>query len=55
MAIIPLFDLLNKDDKYRLNTPGTIGDPNWQAKINSFDEFKKVLPKYKKMIKNSGR
>ena len=55
MAIIPLFDLLNKDDKYRSNTPGTIGDPNWQAKINSFDEFKKVLPKYKKMIKNSGR
>lgn len=40
LAILPLSDILAFDDKARLNTPGTVGNPNWQWKLKDFDLFK---------------
>lgn len=54
-AIINFFDLINKTDRYRINTPGTIGDPDWNPRIQSYDEYKQVLSKYRRMIKKSAR
>ena len=55
LAIINCFDLLNKTDRYRINTPGTIGDPDWNPRIQNYDEYQEVIAKYRKMIKKSGR
>lgn len=30
MAIVPVMDILELDDSARLNTPGTVGSPNWE-------------------------
>ena len=35
-AIIPLSDILGLDDRARLNTPGTVGSPNWEWCLTDF-------------------
>ena len=37
LAIVPVFDILGLDDRARLNTPGTVGSPNWEWCLESFD------------------
>ena len=37
MTILPLQDLLRLDNSARLNSPGTVGYPNFVWKMNSFD------------------
>lgn len=41
LAIIPVFDILELDDRARLNTPGTVGSPNWEWCLESFDGLKR--------------
>lgn len=55
LAIIPISDLLHKNEKYRINTPGTIGSPNWEMRLKNYDELYQVMDKYKKMIKAANR
>ena len=55
MAILPMQDLLGLNSRSRLNTPGTVGNPNWQWKLSTFKDFEKRLPVFKKMIKKSKR
>lgn len=50
MAIIPMVDLLNKDDRCRINFPGTVGDPNWKWKLKNFKEFEAKIPFIKSML-----
>lgn len=47
MTIFPLQDLLKLDNRARLNTPGTVGYPNFVWKIKSFDCLKKIKFKIK--------
>ena len=54
-AIIPMQDLLGLNAKSRMNTPGTVGDPNWQWKLADFKDFEKRIPLFKQMIKKSNR
>ena len=42
MTIFPLQDLLKLDDKARMNTPGTMGEPNWCWKLKDMSWMKKV-------------
>lgn len=42
MTIIPLQDLLRIDDRARLNSPGTCGDPNFTWKMKSFDMLNNI-------------
>lgn len=39
MAIIPLQDILELGPKTKLNSPGTLGSPNWEWKLKSLDAF----------------
>jgi len=36
MAIVPLADILNLGDEARLNTPGTVGSPNWEWRLSDW-------------------
>lgn len=55
LAILPMTDLLDKDDKCRINFPGTVGSPNWQWKLKDYKEFDKKSSFIKKMIKRGNR
>ncbi|MBK2026144.1 4-alpha-glucanotransferase [Francisella philomiragia] len=39
-VILPVQDVLELDSHARLNTPGTVGSPNWQWKLTDFDLLK---------------
>lgn len=54
-VIIPLWDIMGRDNNCRFNVPGEIGSPNWEWRITSFDEFDVYLKDYAHMIKQSGR
>lgn len=54
-AIIPMQDVLSLDDKARMNVPGTIGSPNWEWKMKSFESFDQQLPKLHSWIKQFQR
>lgn len=55
MAIVPLFDILEMDDRARLNTPGTVGSPNWEWKLESFHPLEKYQKKMKQLICDTKR
>ncbi len=49
MTIFPLQDLLKLDNSARMNTPGTVGYPNWVYKLKNFKCLNKI--KYFKKVK----
>ncbi len=55
VAVVPMTDLLHKNELSRMNFPGTVGEPNWCYKMKDFSEFDTVLPKIKAMIKKANR
>lgn len=55
LAIVPMCDVLNLTDKARLNTPGTVGDPNWTWRLTGFGKFEDKISFLKKCVRNSGR
>ena len=54
-AIIPMGDLLGLPAECRINTPGTVGNPNWQWKMNDFKPFLDRVELTKHMIKRAKR
>lgn len=54
-AIIPLMDLLELDDSARLNTPGTVGSPNWEWQLGSLDELEERRKSIRRMLRYAGR
>lgn len=42
MTIVPMQDLLKLDNHARMNTPGTLGYPNWAWKLPNWDIFKLI-------------
>lgn len=55
LAILPMLDILHKNNSCRLNTPGTVGNPNWQWKLKDFKEFEEKMPLLKEMIQKANR
>ena len=47
-AIIPLADIIGLGKEGHINTPGTVGSPNWEWRLPDFTEAEKELKKYKK-------
>jgi 4-alpha-glucanotransferase len=55
LVIIPIQDLLGLKSQARINTPGTIGSPNWEWKLKNLKQVYDLLPKLGEWIKKSGR
>lgn len=55
LAVIPLYDILGLDDSARLNTPGTVGSPNWEWHLESFDGLKRKKNWVRDLIREAGR
>ncbi len=49
-VILPLQDLMKLDDSSRINRPATLGSPNWEWKLDSYDdEYEKAIDLMYKM------
>lgn len=55
LAIVPTMDILELDDEARLNTPGTVGSPNWEWRMGSVEDLKAYEKRMRKMITRAGR
>ena len=51
MIIIPMADWLLLGKKATLNHPGSVGSPNWEWRLSSFDKFEAILPEIRRRIK----
>lgn len=49
-AVIAAADLMEAGAEARLNTPGTVGSPNWEWKLVDFREMKIKLSRYKQAV-----
>ena len=47
-VILPAADILGQGSEGRINTPGTVGSPNWEWRLKSLDELKKRLAALKR-------
>lgn len=55
MAILPMADILNKGDEARLNSPGTVGSPNWEWRLDRMESFEEKTDTLRTLIKDTGR
>ena len=55
LAILPAQDLMGLWDDARINTPGTVGSPNWEWKLRDLAGLEKGLAFLEKALKESGR
>ncbi|HKM02385.1 MAG TPA: 4-alpha-glucanotransferase [Bacilli bacterium] len=55
IAIVPMQDLILLDDSARLNTPGTIGSPNWEWKLKDLTKYHRRLKFLLRLVKVSKR
>lgn len=49
-AILPAADFLGQGKEGHMNTPGTVGSPNWEWRMPEFEKMEKELKKYRQMI-----
>ncbi|CCX58167.1 putative uncharacterized protein [Blautia hydrogenotrophica CAG:147] len=49
-AIVPMGDILGLGSQGHLNTPGTVGSPNWEWRMPDFERASRELVKYKNTI-----
>lgn len=49
-AIVPMADLLGLGKEGHINTPGTVGSPNWELRIPDMDRMEETLKKYRKSL-----
>lgn len=54
-AIIPMADILGLGEEGHINTPGTIGSPNWEWHLSDFAQAEKELQKFGRMIQKTDR
>ncbi|SHO53882.1 4-alpha-glucanotransferase [Anaerocolumna xylanovorans] len=55
IAIIPVQDILEMGNEGRINTPGTLGSPNWEWKLSSLEELHAQTEFLAAAVTESGR
>lgn len=55
MAVVPLMDILGLDDSARLNSPGTVGSPNWEWCLADWKSLNRRKAFVRAVILESGR
>lgn len=53
MAIIPMQDFINLGDAGRINTPGTLGSPNWEWKLKNLNQFGKNVDAIRLLVEQT--
>lgn len=54
-CILPMQDICSLNNYYRMNTPGTIGSPDWEYRMKDFVDFENRLGYLAELIANTGR
>ena len=54
-VILPYQDLLGMDNVSRINEPGTVGSPNWEWKLDSYDHLEEAMAMLKGLVKATDR
>lgn len=54
-AILPVQDILGSGKETQINSPGSVGSPNWEYKLKDFKALKAKIPTFKKMVHRSKR
>lgn len=49
-AIVPMADILGLGREGHINTPGTVGSPNWEWRMPDFEKAEKEMRRYKDSI-----
>ena len=52
IAIVPMADILGLGKEGHINTPGTVGSPNWEWRMPDFDGAEKMLSRYRRLLTN---
>lgn len=55
LAIVPLADILGLDDTARINTPGTVGSPNWEWRLKDFRGLRRKANWLRQILEEAGR
>lgn len=55
IVIIPMYDWLHLSRSGRINTPGTVGAPNWMWRMQSFDVFSGKVGKIREALEKAHR
>ena len=55
IAIFPIQDILGLGDEGRMNTPGTLGSPNWEWKLAKDKKMTKKMRIFKDAVIRSKR
>lgn len=55
LVVVPMWDFLGLGDDARMNTPGTLGSPNWEWRMKSFTAFDKKIDWIRDLMEKSGR
>ena len=50
MAIVPVADILCLDNRAKLNSPGTVGSPNWEWRLTGYAPLKKKVKFIKDLL-----
>jgi 4-alpha-glucanotransferase len=54
-VILPIQDILHLDSTSRINTPGTIGAPNWQWRLKDFNRIQAKVKSLSRQLKQAHR
>lgn len=54
-AILPIQDVMRLDGSTRINSPGTIGSPNWEWKLDSYDDLDEAMTRLNSWIEDTNR
>lgn len=55
LTIVPVSDILSLGEEGRINTPGTLGSPNWCFRLTDYTKLRKQLGFLKQVIEETGR
>ncbi len=55
LAIVPVADVLSLGAEGRINTPGTVGDPDWMWRLTDFARLRRQKDFLRRIVEKSGR
>ncbi len=55
LAVVPVADILGLDDSARLNSPGTVGSPNWEWCLTDFARLRKRKAWVRELLEKTDR